>query len=159
MDSLLPLAEKIAARLIERKETVAVAEGSAGGLISAALLAVPGASAYFVGGAVVYTFAAKEGLLGDVIETPAGLRGASEPFARYLAKAIRTRLGTTWGIGEGGAAGPPNRYGDPAGHAWLAVDGPTEATRHLLTGLDDRQANMVAFATAALALLVENLSI
>ena len=59
MDRLLPLAEKIAARLIERKETVAVAEGSAGGLISAALLAVPGASAYFVGGAVVYTGAAR----------------------------------------------------------------------------------------------------
>jgi PncC family amidohydrolase len=152
-------AERAAELLKARGDTVGVAEGASGGLIAASLLAVPGASAYFVGGAVVYTFAAKEGLLGDVIETPAGLRGASEPFARYLAKAIRTRLGTTWGIGEGGAAGPPNRYGDPAGHAWLAVDGPTEATRHLLTGLDDRQANMVAFATAALALLVENLSI
>jgi nicotinamide-nucleotide amidase len=152
-------AERAAALLKSRGDTIGVAEGACGGLVAASLLSVPGASAYFVGGAVVYTFAAKEGLLGDVIETPPGLRGASEPFARYLARAIRTRLGTTWGIGEGGAAGPPNRYGDPAGHAWLAVDGPTEATRHLLTGLDDRRANMVAFTVAALDLLVEQLSI
>jgi PncC family amidohydrolase len=152
-------AERAAELLKTRGDTIGVAEGACGGLIAASLLAVPGASAYFVGGAVVYTFAAKEGLLGDVIETPAGLRGASEPFARYLARAIRTRLGTTWGIGEGGAAGPPNRYGDPAGHAWLAVDGPSEGTRHLLTGLDDRRANMVAFTVAALDLLLEQLSI
>jgi len=156
---LIARAERAAELLKSRGETIGVAEGACGGLVAASLLSVPGASAYFVGGAVVYTFAAKEGLLGDVIETPPGLRGASEPFARYLARAIRTRLGTTWGIGEGGAAGPPNRYGDPAGHAWLALDGPVEATRHLLTGLDDRRANMVAFSMAALDLLVENLSI
>ena len=152
-------AERAADLLKSRGETVGVAEGACGGLVAACLLSVPGASAYFVGGAVVYTFAAKEGLLGDVIETPSGLRGATEDFARYLAQAIRARLGTTWGIGEGGAAGPPNRYGDPAGHAWLAVAGPTEATRHLLTGVDDRRENMVAFTAAALDLLVEQLSI
>jgi len=152
-------AERAADLLKNRGETIGVAEGACGGVVAACLLSVPGASAYFVGGAVVYTFAAKEGLLGDVIETPAGLRGATEDFARYLARAIRSRLGTTWGIGEGGAAGPPNRYGDPAGHAWLAVDGPAQATRHLLTGLDDRHENMVAFTAAALDLLVEQLSI
>jgi nicotinamide-nucleotide amidase len=150
-------AERAAALLKARGDTIAVAEGSCGGLISAALLSVPGASAYYVGGAVVYTFAAKEGLLADVIETPPGLRGASEQFAQYLARAIQARLGTTWGIGEGGAAGPANRYGDPAGHAWLAIAGPSEATRHILTGNDDRGANMVAFTVAALDLLVENL--
>jgi nicotinamide-nucleotide amidase len=152
-------AERAAELLRSRGETVGVAEGACGGLVAASLLSVPGASAYFVGGAVIYTFAAKEGLLGDVIETPPGLRGATEEFARYLARAIRARLGTTWAIGEGGAAGPPNRYGDPAGHAWLAVDGPTPATRHLLTGLEDRRENMVAFTAAALDLLVEQLSI
>lgn len=146
-------AERVASLLERRGETVGVAEGSCGGLVSAALLAVPGASAYFVGGAVIYTFAAKAALLGDVIETPPGLRGATEEFARYLAEAIRVRLGTTWGIGEGGAAGPANRYGDPAGHAWLAVSGPVSQTLHLLTGSDDRGANMQAFAAAALELL------
>jgi nicotinamide-nucleotide amidase len=145
------------ALLKDRGETIAVAEGSCGGLISSALLAVPGASAYYVGGALIYTFAAKAALLGDVIETPAGMRGATEEFATYLARAIRARLSTTWGIGEGGAAGPANRYGDPAGHAWLAVSGPTEATRHVLTGSDDRAANMLSFATAALDLLIEQL--
>jgi nicotinamide mononucleotide (NMN) deamidase PncC len=65
-------------------------------------------------------------------------------------------MGTTWGIGEGGAAGPANPYGDPAGHAWLAVAGPDGVrTRHLLTGEDDRPSNMVAFTAAALALLTE----
>ena len=156
-DQLLDRARQASALLKEREQTIAVAEGSCGGLVSAALLAIPGASAYFVGGAVVYTFKAKAGLLGDVIETPAGMRGASEEFALYLARAIRARLDTTWGIGEGGAAGPANRYGDPAGHAWFAVSGPAESTRHLLTGVDDRAANMVTFAAAALDLLLEQL--
>src|SRR5476651_834126 len=115
MESLLPLADKIAARLIERKETVGVAEGSAGGLISAALLAVPGASAYFVGGAVVYTGAAR-GAFADISldEMKAqGIRAASEPYAALLATHIRERLGTTWALAEAGAAGPSgNRYGD-----------------------------------------------
>ena len=92
-----------------------------------------------------------------MIET-ASPAGATEDFARYLARPSGP-AGNDVGIGEGGAAGPPNRYGDPAGHAWLAVAGPTEATRHLLTGVDDRRENMVAFTAAALDLLVEQLSI
>src|SRR5712664_1460162 len=54
MDSLLPLAKKVGEKLKARKETVGVSESSAGGLVSAVLLAVPGASAYFMGGAVVH---------------------------------------------------------------------------------------------------------
>ena len=112
-------------RSIERGETVGVAEGSCGGLVSAALLAVPGASAYYAGGAVIYTLAANRAFLEGAIPTPPGLRGATEGFAAYLAASAVARLGSTWGIGEGGAAGPSgNRYGDPAGHAWLAVAGP-----------------------------------
>ena len=53
--ALVALAERVGERLKARGETIAIAESSAGGLISAALLAIPGASAYFVGGAVVYT--------------------------------------------------------------------------------------------------------
>ena len=137
-----------------RGETVAVAEGSCGGLISAALLAVPGASSYYRGGAVIYTVQALNGLLRGQVERPEGLRGASEPWARHLADGARAHMGATWGIGEGGAAGPSgNRYGDPAGHAWIAVSGPASAAENLRTGDDDRQANMVAFAVAALDLL------
>lgn len=144
--------------MVARHETIGVAEGSCGGLVSAALLAVPGASTYYAGGAVIYTLAANRAFLEGAIPTPPGLRGATEGFASYLARSAVSKLGSTWGIGEGGAAGPTgNRYGDPAGHAWLAVAGPTDVTRHLLTGSDDRLANMTAFATAALDLLAEQL--
>ena len=146
-------AERVGARLRDRGETVAVAEGSAGGLVSASLLSVPGASTYYVGGAVVYTLAASRAWMAGAVEVPAGMRGATEDFALYLARSTAVKLGTTWGIGEAGAAGPPNRYGDPAGHSWVAVAGPTEQTQHVLTGVDDRQENMVAFAVAALELL------
>lgn len=160
MDDLLPLAEKVAARLIERKETIGVAEGSAGGLISAALLAVPGASAYFVGGAVVYTGAARGGFTGISLDEmkAMGIRPASEPYAALLAQRIRERLNTTWALAEAGAAGPSgNRYGDPAGHTCIAVAGPTERTSTLRTGNSDRRVNMRAFAAGALQLLAEQI--
>ena len=160
MDRSLALAEKIAARLIERKHTVAVAEGSAGGLISAALLAVPGASAYFVSGAVVYTGAARGVLAGISLEEmkSMGLRPASEPYAMLLARRMRERLGTTWGLAEAGAAGPTgNRYGDPAGHTCIAVSGPSERGATLRTGSSDRRSNMQAFTVRALEIFAEQL--
>jgi len=145
--------------LTERGETVAVAEGSGGGLVSTALLAVPGASAYYLGGSVIYTRNALDGMLTGPVERPRKLRGASEPWATHLARATRVHLRATWGIGEGGATGPSgNPYGDPPGHAWVAVSGPTETARHVLTGDDDRLANMVSFSTAALELLAEELA-
>jgi nicotinamide-nucleotide amidase len=153
---LLALAARVGQALKDRGETVGVAEGSCGGLVSAALLAVPGASAYYAGGAVIYTLAASRAFLAGAVEAPAGMRGASEPFARYLARSAVAKLACTWGIGEGGAAGPTgNRYGDPAGHAWVAVAGPAEAARHVLTGDEDRLSNMTAFAVAAVGLLAE----
>ncbi len=144
--------------LIEQGATVSVAEGSAGGLISAALLSMPGASAHYLGGTVIYTRKALDAYVSDLVDRPAGLRGASEPWVRLLATSARLQLDTTWGIGEGGAAGPNgNPYGDPSGHAWVAVDGPTPATLNITTGSDDRATNMVAFATAALDLLARQL--
>ena len=155
---LFALGASVGERLASRGETVAVAEGSCGGLVSAALLARPGASAYYVGGAVIYTPRATAGFVAGEIDAPSGLRCATEGFAAYLAESVASRLGTTWGIGEGGATGPAgNPYGDPAGHAWVAVHGPVRTTRHLLTGDDDRTRNMAAFATAALALLFDSL--
>jgi PncC family amidohydrolase len=156
--ALTTAARRVGGLLRERNETVAVAEGSAGGLISAALLSVPGASAYFLGGAVVYTASAARAWMSGAIETPKGMRGATETFAAYLARSAAVKLGATWGIGEAGAAGPANPYGDPAGHSWVAVVGPVDLTRHLLTGLDDRVENMAAFAVAALSLMAEVLA-
>ena len=159
MQDLLPLAEKAAALLKERRETLAVAESSAGGLISAALLAVPGASAYFLGGGVVYTYASREALLGLPRTLPAGMRPATEPYALLLARAVRARLGADWGLAETGATGPSgNRYGDAAGHACLALAGSLEQATTLETGRAERLANMRAFAAAALALLNQCLS-
>ena len=159
MKDLLQVAEKLATRLKERRETVAVAESSAGGLISAELLAQPGASAYFLGGAVVYTYVARRLFLDLPDAGLAGIRPATEAYARLLARAARQRLGATWGLAETGATGPAgNRYGDPAGHVCLAVAGPVEAAITLETGEADRLANMRAFAAAALDLLLQHVA-
>jgi len=159
MQSLLPLAEKIATRLIERRETIAIAESSTGGLIAAALLAVPGASAYFVAGAVIYTKTARLVLLGVSDEEMKGMRASTETYALLCAKRIRDKNATTWGLGESGASGPTgNRYGDAAGHTCLGVAGPVERAITLETGSADRRANMEVFARRGLELLAEVIS-
>jgi nicotinamide-nucleotide amidase len=159
VQSLQPLAGKIAARLIERRETIAVAESSTGGLVAAALLAVPGASAYVIGGAVVYTKAARAALLGINDADMQGLRPATEAYSLLIARRVRERLGATWGLGETGATGPSgNRYGDPAGHSCMAIAGPVERAVTLQTGSVHRRANMDAFAMRALELLAEVIS-
>lgn len=154
MESLTNLGAAVGALLMERQQTLAVAESSAGGLINAALVAVPGASAYYLGGCVIYTAAGREALLGITAQEMAGMRSASEPFARLLARRVREKLGTTWGLAETGASGPRgNRYGDPAGHACIAVAGPLEAVITLATGSAAREANMWLFARRAIDLL------
>lgn len=159
MDPLIDLAERIADRLKARRETIAVAESSTGGLISASLLAVPGASAYFLGGAVVYTRQARRALVSIPDRAMAGIRSASEPYAQLLARTVREQHGATWGLSETGATGPTgNRYGDPAGHSCMAVSGPSERVLTLRTGSHDRRANMHAFAERALNELLEALS-
>jgi PncC family amidohydrolase len=158
--SLRPLAEKIAVRLIGRRETVAIAESSTGGLIAAALLAVLGASAYFVGGAVVYNKVARLALLGIGDADMAGLRPSTEAYAMLGARRVRVRHGTTWGVGETGATGPTgNRHGDAAGHTCVAIAGPSERAVTLETGSGDRGANMDAFAKRALELFLEAISV
>ncbi|MDB5455584.1 MAG: CinA domain protein, partial [Caulobacter sp.] len=158
MTKLSETAHAVAERLIARGETVAVAESSAGGLISSALLAVPGASAYFVGGAVVYTARARMHLLDIPHKAMEGMRSASEPYALMLARVARKNLKASWGLAETGAAGPGgNRYGDVAGHSCMAVVGAEEVSFTLETGDDDREANMRVFAEQALALLLRTL--
>ncbi len=155
MQSLLPIAEKLGALLKQRRETVAVAESSTGGLVSAALLSVPGASAYFLGGAVVYTREARRLMLDIPDAAFKGIRSVTEELALILARAARGRFGATWSLAEVGAAGPAgNRYGDPAGHSCIAVAGPGgfERAATVETGSSDRLANMRAFSAALLDL-------
>jgi PncC family amidohydrolase len=159
MHDILKLGARAGALLKQRREKVAVGETSAGGLISAGLLAVPGASAYFAGGAVTYSARSIRGLAGISIERMRadGIRSSSEPYAILLATEIRARHGDVdWGLAETGAAGPEgNIYGDPAGHTCMAVVGAVTVARTLRTGSGDRVANMWPFAEATLALFVE----
>ena len=151
---LFALGLRVGDKLVARGETIAVAESSAGGLISAALLARAGASAYYFGGAVLYTRRSRRLLTTLTAADSAGMRSSSPPWAQLLARHQRQRFNASWGLAETGAAGPTgNPYGDPAGHACLAVDGPLLRDRLLRTGLDDRPRNMIAFAMAALELL------
>ena len=154
MNDLIPLTETIAARLKARRESIAIAESSTGGLISAALLALPGASAYFLGGAVAYTRQAKILLLGLDEAALTQFRPATEGHALLLARGVKARFAASWGLAESGATGPTgNRYGDPAGHTCLAIAGTIERSITLETGSAERLANMHAFARAALELL------
>jgi len=156
MQELIARADKVARLLKQRGETLAVAESSTGGLIAAALLALPGASAYFLGGAVVYTQLARRVLLDIADISFLGIRASTEPYARLLAQTTRQRFSATWAVAESGATGPAgNRYGDPAGHSCIAVAGPNERAITLETGSGDRSANMHAFTVAALDLLAD----
>ncbi len=159
MQDLIPLAEKIAVILKNRHENIAVAESTTGGLISAALLSIPGASTYFVGGAVVYTLKARRAMLDLPDSAFAGIKSVTEEGAMILARAARQRFEVTWSIAEIGASGPAgNRYGDPAGHSCIAVAGPVERSITVETGNGDRVANMRTFSVAALNLLIKSIS-
>ena len=158
MESLTALGSAVGTLLKDRRQTLAVAESSAGGLINAALVAVPGASAYYLGGAIVYTLASRSALLGLTAQDMINIRSASEPFAKLLARRVRDNLGATWGLSETGASGPSgNRYGDPPGHACIAVSCPVEAVITVETGSADREANMWVFARKAVELLESSL--
>ena len=154
MKKLTTLAKTVGQLLIERKQTLAVSESSSGGLISAALLSISGASTYFMGGGVIYTHRARQILLEIDFEDHPGVRSSSEPYALLAANTVRERLGTYWGLSETGAAGPRgNRYGDVAGHSCIAVSGPVEKVITLETGLSDREENMWLFAEKSLQTL------
>lgn len=156
---VLATAEKVGALLKQRREKIAVAESSAGGLLAASLLTVPGASAYFLGGAVVYTKPARSLMMGITDLEMTGMRSSSEPYAMMLARTSRQRYESDWGLAETGASGPSgNSYGDAPGHTCVAVSGAGfEKVKTIETGNDDRLANMHAFVLAALELMKEAL--
>ncbi len=154
MPDLGSMGEAVGALLKSREETIAIAESSAGGLISASLLSVPGASAYFIGGGVLYTYDSRHKFLNLPEDHFEGMRPSTEEYALHMARAVRDHLGATWGVGETGATGPTgNRYGDAAGHACVAVAGPVDGVITLETASTGREANMWAFTNAALKLI------
>ena len=160
MDTLLPLANKVGVLLKQRIQTIGIAESSTGGLISAALLSIPGASAYFRGGGVIYTAYVRKAFLDIPNPLPSPIQRAStQPYAILLADTVRTKLEADWGLGETGATGPNgNRYGDKSGHTCIAVTGPSFSKAITLeTGVEDRIANMRAFGVRALELLLDAL--
>ena len=155
MSELSVLAGAIGVVLKGQQQTIAVAESSAGGLINAALVAVPGASAFYLGGGVIYTKVGRTALLGIEAQDVKGMRSASEPYAQLLAKRVREKLGATWGLSETGASGPTsNSYGDAPGHACIAVSGPRELVLTVETASADREANMREFTRRALTLML-----
>ena len=154
-----PTVQAIADQLTARGETVAVAESSTAGLISASLLAVPGASAYYRGGSVVYTLESRKQLLGITRADVEGLEPLTEAMVLRFAEIARAQLDATWGVAELGVAGPTGaRYGHPPGISVLAVVGPRELSTTVATGSDDREQNMRAFTEAGLALLAQALN-
>ena len=158
-DDQQQLANDIAERLTARGETVAVAESTTGGLVSAALLSVAGASRYYAGGGVLYTLNSRTALAGVPAGTYANYRGTTPEMLAALAEAMRERLGAAWCIAESGVAGPgPSRFGAPAGRTTLSVAGPVSRTDVIETGIDDRRANMSEFATRTLRYLRDALN-
>lgn len=156
---LLFLSKEVGELLISKGHSIAIAESSSGGLISAHLLAIPGASSYFLGGSVIYTRYAQRGFLNVPDSDMEGLRAATEQYAALNADKVRGLLGSTWGLAETGATGPTgNRYGDDAGHSCIAVSGPVNRSVTLETGQSDRQENMVSFTKEALNMLLKTIS-
>ena len=115
------LAARIVGLLTQRQQTVAVAESLTGGLLGAAITAVPGASVVFRGGVIAYATELKAALLG----VPAALlaeRGAVDPdVAGAMAAGVARRLGATAGVATTGVAGPDPAEGKPPGTVHIAV--------------------------------------
>lgn len=156
MQKLEKMAGELGELLKREKQTVAVAESSSGGLISASLLSIAGASAYFMGGTVIYTRESRKAFVDLDLSKLKGMEPLTEPMAGVFAEGIREKLGTVWGVAELGAAGPAgSAYGHPPGISVIAVDGPVKLSRKIETGSDHREDNMWVFADAAIQLLLE----
>jgi len=159
LDELGALAAPCAAILLERGQSVAVADGSTGGLIAAGMLTIPGGIKFFRGGGVLYSLKGRQILFGLAPDAFAGLRPVTEPYTLLQADAIRRQFESDWGIAESGSAGPTHPYGIEAGTSCIAVVGPgVSVSRMVETGSSARLHNMEAFAKAALSLFHEALA-
>lgn len=156
---LVALATPSAIKLKAAGHTVAVAESSTAGLISASLVSVAGASGYYRGGSVIYTLESRRNILGIRRADVDGLDPMTEAMVERFAIKARDQLDATWGIAELGIAGPtPAGYGIDAGNSVIAIVGPTTLTTSINTGHCNREENMWAFTAAAFALFEQAIS-
>lgn len=126
------LAAHVVGRLAQLGETISVAESCTGGGLGAAITEVPGASAVFWGGVIAYADPVKSGLLEIPPALIAEAGAVSQEVAEGLARGVSQLLGTTWGLGVTGVAGPGGGSpAKPVGTVWLALAGPRPATRQL----------------------------
>ena len=159
LQHLAAIGARAGAALVARGQTLAVVDGATGGLISAGLLAMPGASAFYIGGGIIYSMKGRRLVLGHEPGSLRGLTSATEAYALAQADLIRTRYASDWGLAETGAAGPgAHRLGVPNGTSAIGLVGPDgfAASITITTGHEDRLANMQAFAEAALTLLADS---
>ena len=155
----MEISAHIAALLIQRGDSVSVAESSTGGLISASLLSVPGASSYYKGGSVVYTLDSRRAFLDLDRERVKALKPLTTEMVEEFARAARLKLDATWGLAELGAAGPAGSpYGHGPGTSVIGISGPTTHSLLIETRSADRQANMQAFTHAMLTLFEDVLT-
>ncbi|KAL8859785.1 MAG: hypothetical protein Q9215_006001 [Flavoplaca cf. flavocitrina] len=156
--SIRPLLKEVTSLLTSRNETISVAETAAGGIISASLLSVPGASKFYRGGLTLYTLESRIQFAGWTEENKKNYNGPNADVVSVLAKNVRERLGSTYCLCESGTAGPgasgamPNRKPDFVALAVAGEDG--VVTEETTTGTNgDREKNMVEFARLGLELL------
>ncbi|KAF7368846.1 Cytochrome P450 monooxygenase-like protein [Mycena venus] len=154
--ALRAIANEVGELLKSRKETISVVETAAGGLISAALLSVPGASQYYLGGLTLYTLPSRIAFSHWTPDTVKGYSGPTPSIVAGLAEHARTTLKSTYAVSESGTAGPTggNTRNRTPGYVALAVAGEGgTVTREVETGKAEREGNMVAFAIAVLELI------
>jgi nicotinamide-nucleotide amidase len=144
-------------RLVDRRETVATAESLTGGLVAATLVEIPGVSAVYRGGLVVYATDLKHALAG-VPEDLLAARGPVDPdVAAALAAGARERCGADWGLATTGVAGPDPQDGKPVGLVYVAVAGPSGPTVRELKLSGNRAVIRTESVTCVLRLLTEHL--
>lgn len=161
LEALASIAAEAGALLKARGQSIAVVDGSTGGLISASLLAMPGASAFYLGGGVIYTLKGRRIVLGHPPGSLRGYTSAKEDYALAQARLIRERYGADWGIAETGASGgSAHPLGVASGTSAVGVVGPDsiEASVLIVTDSNDRLENMQTFTQRALMLLRDTLA-
>ncbi len=162
LEELAAIGAEAGALLKARRQTIAVVDGSTGGLISASLLAMPGASAFFLGGSVIYSMKGRRIALGHEPGSLRGFTSATEPYALAQARLIRERLGADWGMAETGASGgSAHPLGVASGTSAIGLVGPDgiEASVLVTNASDNRLQNMQVFTRAALVLLRDTLQV
>ena len=150
-----PVDVALAAALVQRGQTLAVAESCTGGALGAALVARPGASAYFLGGVQAYANAAKVSMLGVPHGMIAAHGAVSEPVARAMAEGVRQRMGSDFGVSVTGVAGPGGGTPEkPVGLVFISCAGPngTVCSQHRFGRDRARNQGMSLRAACQLAL-------